>query len=56
MMSQQYQVEYDNKGQLDRIEALLIHPELLYAVFDLKGGGTGFVGSLTGGSYSWTKV
>ena|SRR5688572_23010368 len=43
-MSQQFQVEYDNKSQLDRIEALLIHPEVLYAVFDLKGGGTGFVG------------
>ncbi len=38
------QIEYDNKGQLDRIQSLLVSPEILYAVFDLKGGGSGFVG------------
>ena len=35
---------FDNKGQLDRIKAYLIPGEDLYAVFDCKGGGTGFVG------------
>ena len=35
---------YDNKSQLDRIKAYLIPIENLYAVFDCKGGGTGFVG------------
>lgn len=35
---------YDNRGQLDRIVAYLIPSEQLYAVFDCKGGGTGFVG------------
>ena len=35
---------YDNKGQYDRIKAYLIPGEDLYAVFDCKGGGTGFAG------------
>jgi hypothetical protein len=35
---------FDNKGQLERIEKYLIPGESLYAVFDCKGGGTGFVG------------
>ncbi len=35
---------FDNKGQLERIKAYLIPGENLYAVFDCKGGGTGFVG------------
>lgn len=35
---------YDNKGQYDRIKAYLIPGEELYAVFDCKGGGTGFAG------------
>lgn len=38
------QVEFDNKNQLERIQALLVSPEILYAVFDEKGRGTGFVG------------
>ena len=38
------QVIFDNKGQLGRIEKYLIPGEKLYAVFDCKGGGTGFVG------------
>ena len=35
---------YDNKGQFDRIAAYTIPGENIYAVFDCKGGGTGFVG------------
>jgi hypothetical protein len=35
---------FDNKNQLDRISAYLIKDEVLFAVFDCKGGGTGFVG------------
>src|SRR4030042_2161504 len=35
---------YDNKGQYDRITAYCIPGESVYAVFDCKGGGTGFVG------------
>ncbi len=35
---------FDRKNQLDRIIPYLIHGENLYAVFDCKGGGTGFVG------------
>lgn len=38
------QVEFDNKGQYDRIQSMVEAPEMLYAVFDLKGGGSGFVG------------
>lgn len=37
-------VEFDNKGQAERIAAMVIQGERLYAVFDLKGGGSGFVG------------
>jgi len=35
---------FDNKSQLDRIKAYLIPGENLFAVFDCKGGGSGFVG------------
>lgn len=35
---------YDNKGQYDRIAAYCISGETVYAVFDCKGRGTGFVG------------
>jgi hypothetical protein len=38
------EVRFDNKGQLDRVTAYLIEGETLGAVFDCKGGGTGFVG------------
>ncbi len=37
-------VEYDNKGQLESILPWILESERLYAVFDLKGSGTGFVG------------
>ena len=35
---------YDNKGQLDRIAAYCIPGETIFAVYDCKGKGTGFVG------------
>jgi len=35
---------YDNEGQYKRIVAYIIPGETLYAVYDCKGGGTGFVG------------
>jgi len=35
---------FDKKDQLERIKSYLIPGESLYAVFDCKGGGTGFVG------------
>ena len=35
---------FDNQAQLDRIKAYIIEGELLYAVYDCKGAGTGFVG------------
>src|SRR4030067_473056 len=34
----------DNQKQYERIRAYLIPNESIYAVFDCKGGGTGFVG------------
>jgi hypothetical protein len=42
-MSQQ-QVIFDKSDQLKRVRQYLIPGESLYAVFDCKGGGTGFVG------------
>jgi hypothetical protein len=35
---------YDNKSQYERIKAYGIPGEKLFAVYDCKGGGTGFVG------------
>lgn len=35
---------YDNESQYRRIVAYMIQGETLHAVFDCKGGGTGFVG------------
>ena len=43
-MSQMPQVEYDNKNQMERIRSMVNLPEVLYAVFDEKGRGSGFVG------------
>jgi hypothetical protein len=37
-------IDFDNKGQLDRIQGGLVDGEELFAVYDMKGGGTGFVG------------
>jgi|DewCreStandDraft_4_1066084.scaffolds.fasta_scaffold20630_2 hypothetical protein len=35
---------YDNKAQFDRIRGYVIPGETIFAVYDCKGGGTGFVG------------
>ena len=35
--------EIDNKGQFEQIEPWLLDHERLYAVYDLKGAGTGFL-------------
>jgi hypothetical protein len=35
---------YDRPEQLQKIQAALLDGELLYAVYDMKGGGTGFIG------------
>ncbi len=35
---------YDNKSQYERIRSYIIPGENLFAVYDCKGGGTGFVG------------
>ncbi len=40
----QTQVEYDNKSQMERIMTMVMAPEVLFAVFDEKGRGSGFVG------------
>jgi hypothetical protein len=37
-------VDFDNKNQLDRIQGGLVPGETLYAVYDMKGGGSGFIG------------
>src|SRR5215213_6637250 len=38
------QVYFDKKEQLKKIESGLLRSEQVYAVFDMKGGGTGFLG------------
>ena len=37
-------IKFDIKDQLDRIKPYMIQGETLKAVFDCKGGGTGFIG------------
>lgn len=37
-------VDFDKNEQLEKTQADLIPGEILYAVYDMKGGGTGFVG------------
>ena len=37
-------VQYDKKEQLQKIESGLLPGETVEAVFDMKGGGTGFIG------------
>jgi len=38
------EVIFDKKEQLEKIQAWLILGETLYAVYDCKGAGTGFIG------------
>lgn len=38
------EVYYDKKEQLQKIQSALVPGEVLEAVFDMKGGGTGFIG------------
>ncbi len=42
-MTQGYPI-YDKKEQYQKIESGLLPGEKIYAVFDMKGGGTGFLG------------
>lgn len=44
MTTQQHEVYFDKKEQLQKIESGLLQGEQVYAVFDMKGGGTGFLG------------
>ncbi len=37
-------VVYDKRDQLDKIQAALLTDEVVEGVFDMKGGGTGFLG------------
>lgn len=41
---QHYQPYFDRRDQIDKIASGLIPGEQIYAVFDMKGGGTGFLG------------
>ena len=34
----------DKKDQLEKIEGMCLPDEIIRAVFDMKGGGTGFLG------------
>lgn len=43
-MAEGIKVAFDKQDQLDRIKQYLLQSELLYAVYDCKGAGTGFVG------------
>ena len=43
-MPEEIKIAFDKQDQLDRIKAYLINAEVLYAVYDCKGAGTGFVG------------
>jgi hypothetical protein len=41
------EVVFDKRDQLDKIQAALLPDETVEAVFDMKGGGTGFIGITT---------
>ncbi len=41
------EVYFDKREQLQKIEAALVPGEEVEAVFDMKGGGTGFIGITT---------
>ena len=38
------EVQFDKPEQLEKIQEGLLPDETIYAVFDMKGGGTGFIG------------
>ncbi len=38
------EIDYDKKEQMEKIASLIIPGEQLLAVYDMKGGGTGFIG------------
>ncbi len=38
------EIVFDKKEQLEKIQAALLPDEQVEAVFDMKGGGTGFIG------------
>jgi hypothetical protein len=42
--SMEQEVEFDKPEQLQKIQEGLLPEERVYADFDLKGGGTGFIG------------
>lgn len=44
MGAQRQEVVYDRKDQLEQIQSGLLQGEELYAVYDAKGVGTGFIG------------
>lgn len=37
-------IDFDKKEQMEKIASLVIPGEVLLAVYDMKGGGTGFIG------------
>lgn len=43
-MTTEFKTVFDKPDQYERIKAYLIANEVLYAVYDCKGAGTGFVG------------
>src|SRR5262245_51811704 len=44
---QQYEIYFDKKEQYEKIASSLLPNEQILAVFDMKGGGTGFLGITT---------
>jgi hypothetical protein len=37
-------IPHDRKEQLEKVQSALLPDEVVHAVFDMKGGGTGFIG------------
>lgn len=42
-MTDTAEIEFDQQSQLDQVKPFILPTERLFAVFDCKGGGTGFV-------------
>lgn len=38
------EIDFDKKDQMERIQTLVVDGETLLAVYDMKGGGTGYMG------------